>query len=80
MKAPVSSLTGSGINTDRISPASKQNRPRIETSLPQQDATAFQSSSFRREVPIQHGNEFVEIDGKKYFLDAPRGTYLDIIV
>jgi len=79
MKTPLSSLTGSSISTDRIAVASRQRTSKIEQPL-DQNASPFQSSSFRREVPMPQNAEFVEIDGKKYFLDAPRGTYLNIIV
>ncbi|MBO4520897.1 MAG: hypothetical protein J5787_06785 [Alphaproteobacteria bacterium] len=79
MKTPLSSLAGSAISTDRISAASKQRAARIEQPR-DQNASSMQSTSFRREVPMPQNAEFVEIDGKKYFLDAPRGTYLDIIV
>ena len=79
MKTPLSSLTGTAINTDRISVASKQRTVRIDQS-PEQSEPASQQTSFRREVPMPKGAEFVEIDGKKYFLDAPRGTYLNILV
>ena len=38
------------------------------------------SSAFRREMPMTRGSDFVDIDGKRYFFDAPRGTYLNIVV
>jgi len=37
-------------------------------------------SAFRREMPMTRGSDFVDIDGKRYFFDAPRGTYLNIVV
>ena len=81
MKTPLSSLTGSGINTDRISAASKRRMIKADRPFDQSsNAPSFPSTSFKREVPIPNSSEFVEIDGKKYFLDAPRGTYLNIIV
>ena len=79
MKAPISSLTGSALGTDRVAAASRQRQPRIETPA-NQEAPILQSSAFKREVPMPQNADFVEIDGRKYFLDAPRGTYLDILV
>ncbi|MBR1778658.1 MAG: hypothetical protein IJ752_08785 [Alphaproteobacteria bacterium] len=79
MKAPVSSATGSNLSTERIAAVSRQQMPKIESSA-DQNTPAFQASSFRREVPLPKNADFVEIDGKKYFLDAPRGTYLNIVV
>ena len=79
MKTVSSSLTGSGINTDRISVASKQRTLKNETP-PENKVAAVQMSSFKREVPIPQNAGFVEVDGKKYFLNAPRGTYLNILV
>ena len=80
MKAVSSSVTGSGVSTDRISVASKQRMPKAEQLPSDQTASVFQSSPFKREVPLPHNAEFVEIDGKKYFLDAPRGTYVNIVI
>ena len=80
MKTPLSSLTGSAVNTDLISVASKQRAIKAERPYDQRNTPSSQSASFRREVPMPHNAEFVEIDGKKYFLDAPRGTYVDIVV
>ncbi len=80
MKTVSSPITGSGINTDRISVASKQRMQKTEMPPDQKNASTFQSSPFKREVPLPHNAEFVEIDGKKYFLDAPRGTYVNIII
>ena len=79
MKTPVSSLTNSLVNTDRVSIASKQPAQKIE-SLSGKESSSSQFSSFRREVPMPRNAEFVEVDGKKYFLNAPRGSYVDIIV
>ena len=79
MKTALPSLTGSGINTDRISVASKQRALKNETT-PDNKTSAVQTSSFKREVPIPQNAGFVEADGKKYYLNAPRGTYLNILV
>ena len=79
MKTVSSSLTGSGINTDRISVASKQRLPKNEAS-PEYKTPPVQASSFKREVPLPQNTGFVEVDGKKYYLNAPRGTYLNILV
>lgn len=36
---------------------------------------------FAREAPFATDKaEFVEADGRRYYLNAPRGTYLDILV
>lgn len=79
MKTPLSSLTGTAIGTSRTAAASGQRISRTERQ-PDQNVPAAPSASFRREVPMPQNAEFVEIDGKKYFLDAPRGTYLNILV
>lgn len=80
METVSSSLTGSGINTDRISAASRQRVPENKTLAVSSRDTEVRSSTFKREVPMPKNAEFVEIDGKKYFLNAPRGTYLNILV
>ena len=80
MKTELSSLTPPGINTDRISAASKQRAQRNETAAVSNASPPRASSPFLREVPLQKNAEFVEIDGKKYFLDAPRGSYVNILV
>ncbi len=78
---PVSSFSsGLEINTDRIASASKQKMSQPTSSVEKQTFGSERSASFRREVPFSHGSEFVEIDGKKYFFSAPRGTYLNIVV
>ena len=79
MKAPVSSLTRTNVNTDLISVASKQRTQTTDT-LSDKDVFSSGQSAFKREVPMPHNAEFVEVDGKKYFLNAPRGYYVDIIV
>lgn len=73
-----SPLTGSGINTDRISVASKQRSS--EAPVMKEEAQTLSASSFRREVPIQQKGDFVEVNGKRYFLNARRGTYVNILV
>ena len=80
MKTAPSSMTGSGINTDRISIASRQLTPKAGNQPVSSKTSDIQASSFKREVPMPAEAKFVEIDGKKYFLDAPRGTYLNILV
>lgn len=60
------------LNADRIAAASKQIRPA---------AAESKAPSFQRERPFDTQNaEFVELDGKRYYLNAPRGTYLNILV
>ena len=80
MKTELSSLTRPGINTDRISVASKQRVQKNEAPADSGAPPVQASSAFLREVPMQKNAEFVEIDGKKYFLDAPRGSYVNILV
>lgn len=75
------SLGNSGLNisTDRVSVGSKRApAPGIQDvqAASPQDARL----PFRREVPNTERSEFVEADGKKYFLNAPRGTYVNILV
>ena len=79
MKNISSSLTNTSLSTDRISTASRQLLPKSDSAA---DTTVsnFQSQAFRREVPIPQNGAFVEVDGKKYFLDAPRGSYVNILV
>lgn len=61
------------VNTDRIAASSK---PRVSIGN-----TVAPSASFQRERPFDTQNaEFVELDGKRYYLNAPRGTYLNILV
>lgn len=68
-----STLHGLTVNTDRIAAAAKQ---RVSNGEKAVSATAFQ-----RERPFDTQNaEFVELDGKRYYLNAPRGTYLNILV
>ena len=78
---PVTSFTsGLDLNTDRIAAASRQNRVHVQPTEANNDAPAFQASAFRREIPMPRNAEFVELNGKKYFLNAPRGTYVNILV
>lgn len=81
MKPISSSTSGLELNTDRIAAASKQRQTRATAAAEGQDASsAFQAAAFRREMPMTRDAGFVEVDGKKYFLNAPRGTYVNIIV
>lgn len=79
MKPISSSTSGLELNTDRIAAASKQRQTRAPASA-EQDSAAFHAAAFRREMPMTRDAEFVEVDGKKYFLNAPRGTYVNIII
>ncbi len=79
MKTVPASLASSGVNTDRISIASKQRALKNETPSDYR-ASAVQSQPFKREVPIPGTDGIVEADGKKYYLNAPRGTYVNILV
>lgn len=74
-----SANSGLNLSTDRIAAGSRQ-QP-----TPSAKATSSASDnalvpSFRREVPLSDDAKFVEVDGNKYFLDVPRGTYLNILV
>lgn len=78
---PVTSFTsGLDLNTDRIAAASRQNRVHTPPAEANNDSPSFQASAFRREIPMPRNAEFVELNGKKYFLNAPRGTYVNILV
>lgn len=79
MKPISSSTSGLELNTDRIAAASKQRPTRASVSA-EETPSSFQAAAFRREMPMTRDAGFVEIDGKKYFLNAPRGTYVNIIV
>ena len=79
MKPISSSTSGLELNTDRIAAASKQRQTHAANAT-EQHPSDFQASAFRREIPIVQDAEFVEVDGKKYFLNAPRGTYVNIII
>ncbi len=75
------SLGNSGLNisTDHIQVGSKRaptpGIQDVQAASPQDARTPF-----RREVPHTERSEFVEVEGKKYFLNAPRGTYVNILV
>ena len=79
MKPVSSSTSGLELNTDRIAAASKQRQTRVSAAT-EQSSPDFRTSPFKREIPIPQNAEFVEVDGKKYFLNAPRGTYVNIII
>lgn len=69
----------SGISNGLVSTPSKQLIVR-----PQQTeiSSQKQQSTHRVEAPFAGlpTDEYVEVDGKKLFFSAPRGTYLDIWV
>ena len=69
-----STLQSLSVNTDRIAAASKQRS--VQNAQDRQP-----SADFRRERPFDTRDaDFVEVDGKRYYLNAPRGTYLNILV
>ena len=67
-----SALQSLTVSADRIAAAPKRHVS-PETATPS-------ASAFQRERPFDSSSEFVEIDGKRYYLNAPRGTYLNILV
>ena len=79
--APISpALTGTSVNTDRISVSSRQRTAETEAARRQEEQANVPALTFRREVPMPANDGFVEADGKRYFLNAPRGTYVNIVV
>lgn len=76
MKPIPSSLTkGLNLNTDRIITASKQKMPPSEKAH-----SVTPSLTLRQDVFSGSNNAFVELDGKRYYLNAARGSYINIIV
>lgn len=67
---------GINVNTDRIAASSK----RIEAAGRSVERTTDVLPAFRREALFGEESNFVEIDGKRYNLNAPRGTYINILV
>lgn len=65
------------VNTDQIAASSKRIEPAKRQNIEQNIDVL---PAFRREVPFSEYSHFVEIDGKRYNLNAPRGTYLNILV
>ena len=65
------------LNTDQIAASSKRIQPAKRQNIEQNIDVL---PAFRREVPFSEDSHFVEIDGKRYNLNAPRGTYLNILV
>lgn len=81
MKPVTSFSSGLELNTDRIAAASKQRRAdRPAATTESNREPAQQASAFRREIPMPDNAGFVDVDGKRYFLNAPRGTYVNIVV
>lgn len=79
MKVPASPLSGTSNGTDVIAITARRNQTRVDHQNKPADSSQ-KSSSFLREVPFSRDSEYVEADGKRYFLNAPRGTYLNILV
>ena len=61
------------LNMDRISSASKNSSAPVRP-----DRGSLRIGG--RESFFDPSGAFVEVDGKRYYLDAPRGTYLNILV
>lgn len=68
-----------GVNTDRIAASSRAFTP-SRTAQTQDGRESSRAVDVRRSYKANPADPFVEIDGKKYYLNAPRGTYLDILV
>ena len=67
-----------GVNTDRVAASSKAFvKKNVEN-----DSSGFQSPAqiTHRPLPDDKNAPFVEVDGKRYYLNVPRGTYLNILV
>ena len=79
MKIPVSPSSGLSNGTDLVSFAGAKNQNKADRHERPADSLR-QSSPFLREIPIPRNAEYVEADGKRYLLNAPRGTYLNILV
>lgn len=63
---------------DRL-PVERQRTP-VSRSASSAD-TAANNRIYGREAPFATDrSEFVEADGRRYYLNAPRGTYLNILV
>ncbi len=75
MKTIPSSFKGLDLNTDRIIAASKQKI------LPSEKKNSITPSLISRQDTLSGSNNtFVELDGKRYYLNAVRGSYINIIV
>ncbi|MCQ2913707.1 MAG: hypothetical protein MJ247_00740 [Alphaproteobacteria bacterium] len=68
--------SGMNLSTDLVSVSSR--RTPIST-VSQAQESQYQNSR-RVEVPFTSDEGFVLVDGKKLYLDAPRGTYVNILV
>lgn len=68
------------LNTEHISVSSKRGFEKQSVTYEAEPVSETNAVSYKREVPYTQESEFVIVDGKKYFLDAPRGSYLDIMV
>lgn len=81
MKTVTSANRSLELSTERVAASSRQQRPgAAKTAVFQDESSAAQVSGLRREVPMPDDAEFVISDGKKYFLNVPRGTYVNILV
>lgn len=67
-----------GVNTDRVAASSRSFlKKNIEETKEFSEKTPV---LYTREVPGLNDSPFVEENGKRYYLNAPRGTYLNILV
>ena len=72
------SNTQTGVNTDRIAASSRAFTPSKSERADNGDSA--RAVAVRSSYKANPADPFVEIDGKRYYLNAPRGTYLDILV
>lgn len=71
----------SGVNTDRIAASSRAFTPAKSASSTEKARDSQTNALVRRErFDAQPADPFVEVNGKRYYLNAPRGTYLNILV
>ena len=68
-----------GVNTDRVAASSKAFVKKNVDNNPAPDSQTFLPAP-RRAVPNGENAPFVDVDGKRYYLNVPRGTYLNILV
>lgn len=81
MKTITSANRSLELSTERVAASSKQQRlGAAKTTASQDGGTAAPQTTFRREVPMTDDAEFVISEGNKYFLNVPRGTYVNILV
>lgn len=70
----------SGVNTDRIAASSRAFTPAKTAPTGNPAGSQTKAIVSRERFDAQPADPFVEVDGKRYYLNAPRGTYLNILV